>query len=91
MEWDDSSFASLETNKEHIDTLILEELSLTESGMYLLYPDKFNRTQTYLKTNDPNLPIQALINNYNQANNIWDTKLLGKILGDNTKRIALEN
>lgn len=68
----------------------MEELTLTESGMILLSPDKFKRTQEYLIKNDPDLPLQVLINNYNQITNIWDTKLLYNILSDETKRKNLE-
>ncbi len=64
----------------------MEELTLTESGMRLLSPDKFKRTQEYLMKNDPDLPLHVLINNYNQVTSIWDSKLLYTILSDDTKR-----
>ncbi len=89
VEWDDASFASLETNKEHIDALILEELSLAGSDMYILFPEKFKRTLAYLTANDPDLPVHALINNYNQSSGVWDTKLLYGILSDETSRKRL--
>ncbi len=90
VEWDDASFASLEQNKAQIDTLIMEELTLSNSGMAMISPDKFKRTQEYLTSNDPDLPIHALINNYNSVNNIWDTALLYMTLSDETKRKNLE-
>ena len=90
MEWDDASFASLEQNKEQIDTLIMEELTLSNSGMAMIAPDKFKRTQQYLASNDPDLPIHALINNYNSVNNIWDTAMLYTTLSDDAKRKNLE-
>lgn len=90
VEWDDASYASLEQNKENINTLIMEELSLSDSGMMMLAPDKFKRTQQYLTQNDPDLSIYALINNYNQISGIWDTDILYGILSDETKRKNLE-
>lgn len=68
----------------------MEELTLSENGIRMLYPDKFQRTQKYIKTNDPDLPVHVLINNYNQATNIWDSKLLYDILSNDTKRKNLE-
>jgi peptidoglycan-N-acetylglucosamine deacetylase len=90
VEWDDASYASLEQNKENIDTLIMEELSLSQSGMIMLAPDKFKRTQTYLTQNDPDVSIHALINNYNQTSGNWDTEILYSILSDEIKRKNLE-
>lgn len=90
VEWDDTSFASIEQNKEHVDTLIMEELTLSDSGIRMLYPDKFQRTQKYIEANDPDLPIHVLINNYNQSTNIWDSKLLYEILSNESKRKNLE-
>lgn len=90
VEWDDASFASLEQNKDHIDSIIMEELTLSESGFTLLAPEKFKRTQKYLSDNDPDLPIHILINNYNQTNNIWDANLLYGVLSDENKRKNLE-
>lgn len=58
--------------------------------MSLIAPDQFGRTLTYLKNNDPDLPVHALINNFNQSTNLWDTKLLFGILKDDTERKNLE-
>lgn len=90
VEWDDASFASLEKNKENLDTLIMEELTLSSSGMQILFPDKLKRTTEYIQKNDPNLPVYALINNYNQTTNIWDNHMLYNILSDPKKREGLE-
>lgn len=90
VEWDDASFASLEQNKENIDTLIMEELTLSGNTMQILSPDKLKRTTDYLQKNDRDLPVYALINNYNQTTNIWDSQLLYAILSDPVERKNLE-
>ena len=86
MEWDNSTLSSLIQNRVHIDALIMEELSITASGMTLIAPDKFKKTQKYLTENAPNLPLHILINNYNPVSHIWDRDLLYRILSDPTKR-----
>ncbi len=64
----------------------MEELSITASGIALIAPDKFKKTQKYLTSNAPNLPLHILINNYNSVNHVWDRDLLYSILSDATKR-----
>ena len=66
VEWDDSILTSIRESQDHIDGLIMEELTLTSSGMVVISPEKFKRTQAYLATHVPHLPHYALINNYNQ-------------------------
>lgn len=86
VEWDNSTLTSLIQNRLHIDALIMEELSITASGIALIAPDKFKKTQKYLTSNAPNLPLHILINNYNSVNHVWDRDLLYSILSDATKR-----
>lgn len=86
MEWDNSTLTSLIQNRVHIDALIMEELTITGSGIELINPSKFKRTQEYLMNHAPNLPLHILINNYNPVSDIWDRDLLYSILSNTTKR-----
>ncbi|MBC7503710.1 hypothetical protein H7169_01965 [Candidatus Gracilibacteria bacterium] len=86
VEWDNSTLESLTLHLDHIDELIMEELTLNPSGVSLVNPIKFKRTQAYLRKNAPNLPLHVLINNHNLTNNTWDTSLLYSNLSDTTKR-----
>ena len=91
MEWDDSTLVSLAQNRAHIDALIMEELNITSSGIALIAPDKFKKTQEYLSKNDPDLPLHILINNYNPVSHIWDRDILYTLLSQPIKRRALAN
>ncbi len=86
VEWDNSTLTSLIQNRVHIDALIMEELTITGSGIELINPSKFKRTQEYLMNHAPNLPLHILINNYNPVSDIWDRDLLYSILSNTTKR-----
>jgi peptidoglycan-N-acetylglucosamine deacetylase len=76
VEWDDASYASLETNGEKIDTLILEELTINTGGLKVLNPEKMKRTLDHLDSTDPDLPRVALVNNFDEITNIWNKELL---------------
>lgn len=90
VEWDDASFASLQENIDKVDTLVSEELSLSETGVTLLYPDKFQRTMQYIRSTRENIRVIPLVNNYNSAQESWDKDILQKTLSDPEKRKALE-
>lgn len=90
VEWDDSSFASLQENIDKIDTLVSEELSVTETGVTLLYPDKFKRTMQYIHSTKESLRVIPLVNNYNSTQESWDKDILQKVLSDPEKRNILE-
>ena len=47
------------------------------------------RTLDYLKTTDPDLPHLALINNFSETKNLWDTNGLFQIISNETKRAYL--
>jgi spore germination protein YaaH len=64
----------------------MQELTLTATGIQLLAPDKFKKTQEYLQTQTPDLPLHVLINNYNPISHVWDGELLYRILSNTTKR-----
>jgi peptidoglycan-N-acetylglucosamine deacetylase len=82
VEWDDSTMLSLQKNQKSIDALVMQELTLTATGIRLLAPDKFKKTQEYLQTQTPNLPLHILINNYNPLTHIWDRDLLYTLLSN---------
>lgn len=90
VEWDDSILTSIRESQDHIDTLIMEELTLTSSGMVVIDPEKFKKTKEYLATYAPHLPLYALINNHNQLTHIWDTNIVYSILSNKVKRRNLE-
>lgn len=64
----------------------MEELSITASGIALIAPDKFKKTQEYLTKNAPDLPLHILINNYNPVSHTWDRDILYVTLSDPIKR-----
>lgn len=68
----------------------MEELALSKSGMIVINPEKFKRTQGYLASYAPHLPLHALINNHNQLTHLWDTDILYSILSNRVKRRNLE-
>ena len=68
----------------------MEELTLTASGMALIAPDKFKKTQEYLASNAPDLPLHILISNHNPVSHIWDRDLLYTLLSNPAKRRNLE-
>ena len=57
--------------------------------MKILNPLKMKRTLDYLKTTDPDLPHLALINNFSETQNLWDTNALFQIISNETKRAYL--
>ena len=57
--------------------------------MKILNPLKMKRTLDYLKTTDPDLPTLALINNFSETKNLWDTNGLFQIISNETKRAYL--
>lgn len=81
---------SLQKNQKSIDALVMQELTLTATGIQLLAPDKFKKTQEYLQAQAPDLPLHVLINNYNPLTHIWDSELLYRILSSPAKRKNLE-
>ena len=91
VEWDDASFASLQANIGRIDTLVSEELNLTSTGVRVMYPDKFQRTLTFVRTQKPDLQFLALINNFSEKSNSWDSEVLKNNLSDPLKRGTLES
>lgn len=91
VEWDDGSRESLKENLNQIDTLILEEFSVSATGWVdLISPEKFKKTLASVRKSRPNEPIVPLINNYNTLSGTWDNKLLSQILSDSTAREDLE-
>lgn len=91
VEWDDSSFASLQDNIDKIDTLVSEELSISDTGVTLLYPDKFKRTNQYVESTRPSLRFIPLINNYDSEKELWNSDKLHNVLSDETRRKTLED
>lgn len=91
VEWDDASFASLQDNINKIDTLISEELSVTDTGVTVLSPDKLERTLDFVKQTRPSLKMLPLVNNYDSKTDSWNTDRLHAVLSDAQKRKNLEN
>lgn len=67
----------------------MAELHITASGMTLLAPKGFKRTQKYLTGNAPDLPLHILISNHDPVTHIWDSELLYRILSNPIKRKTL--
>jgi cellulose synthase/poly-beta-1,6-N-acetylglucosamine synthase-like glycosyltransferase/peptidoglycan/xylan/chitin deacetylase (PgdA/CDA1 family)/spore germination protein YaaH len=86
--WDDTSFASLEQNVTRIDRLVPEWLHL-DAKAGTIAVDDVNRQALvvdYLKRNRPALPIVPLINNYDDGTQDWDSQRLAQMLGNASSR-----
>lgn len=90
VEWDDPSTESLHRNLEKLSGIINEELTLTDTGIALIDPDRFSKTMDYIHAHGDNIPVIPLINNYDQNRNIWDGKRLAISLSDRAHREKLE-
>jgi spore germination protein YaaH len=80
--WDESSFISLEQNLSRFDRLIPEWLHLTQADGTIDVDDwsKQAKVIQYLHQHRPNLRIIPLINNFNARTQEWDGRNLGKML-----------
>jgi len=86
--WDDTSFTSLKKNAGSLDELIPEWLHLADANGNIVIDDQTrqNETLNFLKSNNYNLPIAPLINNYSSDEQGWDGKTLAKMLSDPNSR-----
>lgn len=90
VEWDDTSFASLKSNINKLQTLTPEELAITETGgIQVRNPDKFERTLRYIQANKESLQVLPLVSNFNEASSSWDADLLVRALSSTGSRSNL--
>lgn len=85
--WDDNSFTSLKQNISSLDVLMPEWLHLAPDGV--VAPDdlfKQERARAYVIAHRPDLPIDALINNYSAAQQDWDSAGLARTLASSRLR-----
>jgi len=80
VERDDASFQSLKNNLPYIETLYPEWMSLWETWVTLLYPDKRDRTIAYIKQSNTNIKILPTINNFDGTTNVRNTGVLDTVL-----------
>jgi spore germination protein YaaH len=76
--WDENSFSSLKQHINNIDKLIPEWLHLADSNGGIAADDLVvqQKTLDFIKSARPNLPIVALVNNYNNETQDWDASRL---------------
>jgi cellulose synthase/poly-beta-1,6-N-acetylglucosamine synthase-like glycosyltransferase/peptidoglycan/xylan/chitin deacetylase (PgdA/CDA1 family) len=86
--WDYTSFLSLEENLFRLDKLIPEWLHLTKADgtIDLDDPIKQDEVLSYIRQHRPSLSIIPLINNFNNHMKEWDGSKLAKMLGDPVAR-----
>ncbi len=91
VEWDDTSATSLKQNLNSIDILIPEWLTLrsADGSIAPIAPAAQERTQSFLKAARPDLPILALINNFDSKSQVWQGDLLAALLSDAAARRKL--
>jgi peptidoglycan-N-acetylglucosamine deacetylase len=91
--WDEKSFLSLQKNIQNIDVLIPEWLHLGDSGAII--PDDTQiqqKTEEFIKGTRPTLSIYALINNFDQESQTWNSQRLEQMLGnENLRRTNIDN
>jgi cellulose synthase/poly-beta-1,6-N-acetylglucosamine synthase-like glycosyltransferase/peptidoglycan/xylan/chitin deacetylase (PgdA/CDA1 family)/spore germination protein YaaH len=80
--WDRSSFASLRSNIARLDKLIPEWLHAIQADGKITIDDESAQTQalTYIREHRPALPIVALVDNFNDQADRWESAALGKML-----------
>lgn len=80
--WDDTSFSSLQKNINSLDELIPEWLHLGNENGDLSIDDQAiqDKTMAFVSQNRPNLPIAPLINNFDQNLQDWNSQMLDKML-----------
>ncbi len=89
VEWDDGSRYSLKQNLSKIETLIPEELTLTDTGIALTNPLKFQQTLALIAKRNVNIEVIPLINNYDERGDAWNTEKLHRILATPESRFGL--
>jgi len=92
--WDDTSFSSLQKNINSLDELIPEWLHLGNENGDLSVDDQAiqDKTMTFVSQNRPNLPIAPLINNFDQNLQNWNSQMLDKMLqSPNARSRTIQN
>ena len=89
--WDDSSLLSLKQHLNSFDLVIPEWLHVAgpAGGITLDDPVTEQLTLQYIRQHRPGLPVMPLVNNYDQANQTWDSANLTKNLHDPAMRAAI--
>ncbi|MGA2223730.1 MAG: glycosyl hydrolase family 18 protein, partial [Syntrophobacteraceae bacterium] len=84
--WDDSSMNSLKQNLDSLDMVIAEWLHLADDSGLLREDDPNRQAQVteYTRLRRPDLPLVALVNNWNGKQ--WEGKKLGHMLADPAAR-----
>jgi cellulose synthase/poly-beta-1,6-N-acetylglucosamine synthase-like glycosyltransferase/peptidoglycan/xylan/chitin deacetylase (PgdA/CDA1 family)/spore germination protein YaaH len=82
--WDDTSFSSLQNNINTLDELIPEWLHLGDENGNISVDDQAiqDKTLNYISKNRSNLPIAPLINNFDQSTQDWNSQMLDKMLNN---------
>ncbi len=86
--WDDTSYSSLEENIARLDKLIPEWLHLGDADGTIAVDDPNRQAQAvaYIKAHRPDLPIVPLINNFNDQSQDWDSARISKLLDNPSAR-----
>ncbi|MDD3487117.1 MAG: glycosyltransferase [Candidatus Moranbacteria bacterium] len=86
--WDDTSFTSLENNIDTLDELIPEWLHLADEngGIAIDNQSIQDNTLNFISHNKPGLSIEPLINNYDQNIEDWNPDMLDKMLNNPAAR-----
>ena len=91
VEWDDPATESLHQNLDKIDSLVNEELTLSDTGITLIDPVRFASTMSYIHANREDIRVTPLINNYDQVRDVWDGARVKALLTDTNKRKNIED
>lgn len=86
--WDDNSLFAYKEHIDVIDVLVAEWLHLGSPEGDILEDDP-NRSAEVIRYRDsfkPNLPIMALVNNYNSDGDFWDNTMLTNMLQSSDSR-----
>jgi len=84
VDWDDTSFSSLQNNINNLDELIPEWLHLGDGNGNIVVDDQTiqDKTLAYISQNRPNLPVTPLINNFDQNMQDWNSQMLDQMLNN---------
>lgn len=82
--WDDTSFYSLQRNIRSIDTLMPEWIHLASANGFIRFDDLAAQKKAvdFISVNNAGLKIVPLINNYNITTQSWDQSVVVQMLQD---------
>lgn len=88
--WDDTSFTSLQKNLDKLNVIIPENLHLDDIGsLQLDDPKKENMITNFIRKNSTKTEIWPLLNNYQASTGDWQELWVSKVLENPDKRQQL--